>query len=264
MGAEGYVFARNELSEEERRLDLLEQLFDPLSCQLLDRVGLPRGGRFLEVGAGRGSIAVFLVARCGAGGQVVATDIDMRWLSEIRHPNLFAVRHDLLADGLDELGAFDVVHARMLLHHLASRIDDALQRLRTLVAPGGTLVIEDLLWDNRYDRAHADAERLEREAGAFADWASAAGLDMHQSLTLPRRLVELGFVDVGNEISGAVRRGGDTFSRFMTCSVAASRQAIPYHDLYLGGADAVIETMSDQTLYYVPWHRAAVWGTRAG
>jgi hypothetical protein len=72
----GYVFASHELSAEEARLDMLEELYDRDTQQLLDRVGLERGGRFLEVGAGHGSVVSFLLARCGARGRVVATDID--------------------------------------------------------------------------------------------------------------------------------------------------------------------------------------------
>ena len=60
---------------QERRLDLLEELYDRESRRLLDLVGRERGGRFLEVGAGRGSLVSFMLARCGARGQVVVTDI---------------------------------------------------------------------------------------------------------------------------------------------------------------------------------------------
>ena len=53
-GPEGYLSAGNEPSAEEARLDMAESLFDPRTRRLLDQLGMPRGGRYLEVGAGHG------------------------------------------------------------------------------------------------------------------------------------------------------------------------------------------------------------------
>src|SRR5439155_17835889 len=71
----GYrLAARGRQQAEDDRLDLLERIFDPLSRRRREMV--QPGWRCLEVGAGRGSMAVWLAERVGASGQVVATDID--------------------------------------------------------------------------------------------------------------------------------------------------------------------------------------------
>ena len=66
---------------EDERLDLLEQIYDPFSRRR--RALVQPGWRCLEVGAGRGSMAVWLAGQVGATGQVVATDVDTRYLSRL-------------------------------------------------------------------------------------------------------------------------------------------------------------------------------------
>lgn len=64
---------------EDERLGLLEQLYDPLSRRR--RAIVQPGWRCLEVGAGRGSMAIWLAEQVGPAGHVVATDIDVGYLS---------------------------------------------------------------------------------------------------------------------------------------------------------------------------------------
>jgi 2-polyprenyl-3-methyl-5-hydroxy-6-metoxy-1,4-benzoquinol methylase len=89
-------------SEEDERLDLLEQIYDPLSRRR--RSVVQPGWRCLEVGAGRGSMAAWLAKQVGPTGHVVATDIDTRYLAKLDVPNLEVIRHSILEDPLDLLG----------------------------------------------------------------------------------------------------------------------------------------------------------------
>src|SRR6516164_2243475 len=99
----GYRLAANGRAQaEDERLDLLEQLFDPGSRRRLERAR--PGWRCLMVGAGRGSMAVWLAERVGPAGQVVATDIDCRYLDRLDLPNLQVVRHNIVEDPLASLG----------------------------------------------------------------------------------------------------------------------------------------------------------------
>ena len=111
--------ARGRQEAEDDRLGLLEDIFDPLSRRRRELV--QPGWRCLEVGAGRGSMAVWLAERVGASGQVVATDIDVTYLKRLNLPNLEVCQHNILDDPLDTLGpglvrsglfTFDVVLAR--------------------------------------------------------------------------------------------------------------------------------------------------------
>src|SRR5262250_3377987 len=94
--------AKGRQKAEDDRLTLLEQIFDPLSRRRRELV--QPGWRCLEVGAGRGSMAVWLAKQVGVSGHVVATDIDLTYLNRLDVPNLEVRRHNILDDSPDALG----------------------------------------------------------------------------------------------------------------------------------------------------------------
>ena len=112
-----YIWQSDDTDLATLRLDYLEQIADRGTIRGLQRIGIPRGGRSLEIGAGRGSTALQMLASCGLG-EVVATDVDTTWLDQITHPGLRVVRHNILDDDLEPLGTFDLVHIRFVVHHL--------------------------------------------------------------------------------------------------------------------------------------------------
>src|SRR5581483_5052797 len=91
--------------------------------------------------AGDGSIADWLCERVGPTGHVLATDIDPRFVHRLRRPNLEVRMHDITADDLPPT-TFDLVHARLLLSHLADP-EAALSKLVSATKPGGWLLVED-------------------------------------------------------------------------------------------------------------------------
>ena len=128
------------------RLALLERIFDPLSRQRRSLV--QPGWRCLEVGAGRGSMAVWLAEQVGDSGHVVAIDIDASFLKGLNLPNLEVRQHNILNDPLDALGpgSFDLVCSRLLLFWLAGKQETAVRRMVECLRPGGWLVDEDGDW----------------------------------------------------------------------------------------------------------------------
>jgi ubiquinone/menaquinone biosynthesis C-methylase UbiE len=60
---------------EPRRLQLLEQRLDPPTKRRIQRLGVSKGARRLEVGGGRVSITRWLSDVVGPTGQVIATDL---------------------------------------------------------------------------------------------------------------------------------------------------------------------------------------------
>src|SRR5207302_1313015 len=86
----------NSWADARRRLELLEQCWDPRSQEALSRAGVQPGWRCLEVGGGAGSIASWLCDAVGPDGTVVAVDLDTRFLGLIA-----AVLRDHPADRRD-------------------------------------------------------------------------------------------------------------------------------------------------------------------
>ena len=89
------------------------------------------GERCLEVGAGRGSMALWLAEQVGPSGHVVATDVATRDLQRLEGRNLEVLEHDILEDSLDALGpgSFDLVCSRLALFHLVGRQEEAIGRM---------------------------------------------------------------------------------------------------------------------------------------
>src|SRR5436190_10029154 len=121
--------------QERERIGSAEHLFDPFTRQICETVGIHDGWRCLEVGAGGGTIASWMAQRVAPSGEVVAIDLDTRFVERLSHPNLEVRRHDIAAGPVDDR-TFDLVHARLVLEHIPTR-DDVLPQLVDMLNPGG-------------------------------------------------------------------------------------------------------------------------------
>ncbi len=134
----------DQVAMERERHGLLAELGDGATINALEKIGVSSGWRCLEVGAGGGSIARWLAARVGPEGSVLATDVDARFLDTGGAKNLTALQHDIVKEKLRQ-GAYDLVHARGLLQHLAQR-DAVIDKLIAATKPGGWVLFEDSDW----------------------------------------------------------------------------------------------------------------------
>ena len=131
----------NAAEQTSARFAALPSLYDPGTIRHLEQLGVGAGWRCLEIGGGGGSIAAWLSDRVGPTGQVLATDVDTRFLERLRRPNLEVRRHDIASDPLPDR-AFNLVHLRLVLMHLPQR-DQVLKRLAGALRPGGWLLAEE-------------------------------------------------------------------------------------------------------------------------
>ena len=109
--------------EGKKRLDLLARVMLPTTLELLDRVGLIRGMKCLDIGCGGGHVAILMADIVGPDGRVIGTDTDAEILALARKDaeaaNVANVEFQQ-ADACACLwhGEFDVAYARFLLSHL--------------------------------------------------------------------------------------------------------------------------------------------------
>jgi ubiquinone/menaquinone biosynthesis C-methylase UbiE len=150
--AGGYALD-NSWEKARRRLSLLEEHLDPMTKPRITMLGIRHGMRCLEVGAGGGSVAVWLCEQIGPTGRVVATDINIQLLQDITLTNFEAVRHDITVDG-PPVSGFDFVHARWLLHHLPQP-KPALYPMIEALRPGGWLLLEEPTSSRFIPRPHS-------------------------------------------------------------------------------------------------------------
>lgn len=186
------------------RLSLLERLEDPATIAVLEGLGVNRGWRCLEAGAGGGSIARWLRSRVGPDGHVTALDQDVQRLEPLRREGIEVREHDLVKDSIEE-ASYDLVHTRQVLVHIPER-DAVLTRLLRAVKPGGFVLLEEP--DSRTDGPDPSApeeqqELYHRVVASIYRFLEAAGLETTYGARVLGALRRAGFAEL--ESSGRVR-----------------------------------------------------------
>jgi SAM-dependent methyltransferase len=252
----------NAWQEARQRIALLEAQLDPATRRYLLAAGVGAGWQCLEVGAGGGSIAHWLCEVVGPTGRVVATDIDTRLAAIDAPPGLELLTHDLTREPLPA-GAFDLVHARWLLHHLPD-LDAAIARLVGALKPGGLLLIEE---PDFYPVAagHAGAPPL---YARFMDALTRSvvehtGRDCYWARGLPTLLARHPLRDVQAAAEVAVLRGGQPLARFYRLSAQQARaRVLAGGRLSTDEFDAALRLLDDPALWAFAACTVSAWGRR--
>ncbi|QWB21373.1 MULTISPECIES: methyltransferase [Streptomyces] len=198
MGQDKGYLLDNRQAEAGTRFDALAALFDASTFRHFETVGIDEGWRCWEVGAGGPSVAAWLSERVGPRGRVLATDIDVSWARAAATGGVEVLRHDVGRDA-PPAGPFDLVHARLVLVHVAER-DAALRGMVQALRPGGWLVVEDadpalqpLICPDEHGPEQELANRLRT---GFRRLLRQRGADLSYGRRLPRLLREAGLTDV--------------------------------------------------------------------
>jgi SAM-dependent methyltransferase len=194
-------------------LRYLAEILDSFTTYRLELAGVPEGGRCLELGAGSGSIAVWLADAVGEDGSVVATDIQPRHIPA--HPRVRVLAHNLATDPLPP-GRFDVINARLLLAHLPTR-RRSLTSLADALAPGGFLLVEE--WGAAgpagiLSATEPDAADLySRYQATLLEVFTAHGTDTAWCRQVAGTMIDAGLVDVEVELNAQSWPGGSAGCR---------------------------------------------------
>lgn len=218
MAMTQYVFTDSQHDTELARLQAIEQVFDPASRTQIQSTGITAGWRCLEVGAGAGSIARWLAAVVGAQGQVMAVDLDTRFVAHLNQPNLEVLKADIRQFPL-ERGLFDLVHARYVLIHLPD-FQAALTKMLALLRPGGWLVLEepDFSVARAISGVTAACESMNRVNQAILQMYENQGMDSALGVKLPAILQELGLQQLTVENDVPLSNGGSGIAIVMKMS----------------------------------------------
>jgi SAM-dependent methyltransferase len=179
---------------ERERLAALERGGDPFTVFCLTSIGVGKGWRCLEIGAGGGSIARWLCDRVGSDGSVVATDLETGFLAEITAPNLEVRRHDIRSDPLEE-NAFDLVFARKVLEHMPEH-RAVLQAMVRSAKRGGWIFVEDADLISVFAAVASDAAFFRRAYYAFIETMAGAGYQPGLGLHLGGHLLDAGLTNI--------------------------------------------------------------------
>jgi SAM-dependent methyltransferase len=240
-------------------LELLAELFDPETIERLERIGVPEGGRALEVGAATGTIAARLAELVGPSGEVIAADIDTRVLEEWDDPPFRVLRHDLLTDDF-EPGSFDLVHCRAVLLLLGPDQQAVIERMASWLRPGGVLLCEEP-W---IDVARLSPDPTTARAVAGLDRA-APHVDGAFARRLPAALAAAGLEEVTAEGSLQFFAGGSARAAFhLRALIGYTDALIEAGILEPDDRQRLEATYTDPATLECGWPRLAAWGRRAG
>lgn len=138
----GYTYS-NDSDHAAAHHQALADLLDRFTCGRIRGLLDLKGKHCLDVGAGGGSIAMWLAEEVGPTGTACATDINIRRLPD--WPGVQVLEHDITVDAVPEGGvAFDLVHARLVLNHLPQR-RMAMHNMVSSLKPGGVLLVQDFM-----------------------------------------------------------------------------------------------------------------------
>lgn len=247
------------LPTEQRRLKLLEQLQDPETRRILDELIVDPSMRCLELGAGSGSIARWLAARCPTG-EIVATDVNIQFIDQSGYTNLKVLRHDVVRDDFPP-ASFDLIHARALTVNLPER-DSILPKIVRWLAPGGWLVIED---PALFPVDSSPYPAFHRILTAFEElMAESHGCDHRWPRHLPARLAESGLHDVSMSAAAQACGNGGLDDEFWKTFLAQLGPAFvesgKLTDQELADGLAMID---DPAFVDIPVAFISAWGRRA-
>jgi ubiquinone/menaquinone biosynthesis C-methylase UbiE len=184
--------------EGRERLRILSRVMRPTTLELLQRAGARPGLSCLEIGCGGGDVAFDLARMVAPGGGVLATDID--------RPQLAIARSEADTQGLNNIefrysditreipeGPFDFIHARFVLTHIPNPAD-ALARMRSVLRPGGSVVLEDI--DFRAHFCEPECPALWRYVELYSETVRRRGGDANIGPRLPGMMLAAGFHSV--------------------------------------------------------------------
>jgi SAM-dependent methyltransferase len=235
----------------------IAEVFDPASTAVLDSLGIEPHWRCLDVGSGRGTIAAWLDGQAHRGS-TVACDLDPDLPGPEPSPTLTWRTLDITTADFAP-GSFDLVHARLLLQHLAGR-ERVLDAMVRWLAPGGWLVVADgfdlAAGSPAHPRYGSFYETLYRELPRHVD------IDPLLGRRYPAPLVERGLTDVGLEIVAPPVRGGGPFARLLHESLDRIRPLVRACGIAESELDSVLGDLCDPSFWDLGYGLAIAWGRK--
>jgi ubiquinone/menaquinone biosynthesis C-methylase UbiE len=209
-----YVW-KHALGGEPERLRLMSDILDASSRFHLERLGLGRGWRCLEVGAGNGSLSAWIADQVGPEGLAIATDLNPDLLKDASGKHLEIRGFDVVDEEPPD-GPFDLVLGRALLHHLPQR-RDVVAKMARWVRPGGWILLQE---PDFYPTGTVEPEEQRRFWQGFLKWAEQHRIDYFVGRKIAPWLQEEGLEEVSAEGHTTLYNGGSAYARWWQLGIA--------------------------------------------
>lgn len=184
-----------------KRLRLLATVKWPTTKSLLERAGLRRDIRCLDVGCGIGAVTLQMGECVGPHGHVVGIDLDERCLEfarqESRHRELLVSFRLGSASEIQEACVYDLVFGRFVLTHLRQP-EQALQGMVKAARPGGVVVVEDIQFTGHF--CYPKCNAFDRYVALYQEVVRQKGGDPNIGPRLPSMFMDVGLIDIELEV----------------------------------------------------------------
>jgi SAM-dependent methyltransferase len=258
---EGYTYD-HAWTDERVRLGGLESALDEGTRAHLQRLGAGPGRSCIEIGAGGGSVALWLAQAVAPNGKVIATDLETDFLQSeaANYPTLEVLRHDITAEDLPT--GFDLVHARWLTQWLPDKAS-ALRRMVAALRPGGVLLDEECDFVSIYEMAEPPALRnVMREAMHHLEATSSVNCEYGRHLL--DDVTAAGLIDTAAEGRCPVVRGGSPPAAYFLRLTLDKLKPGLFADHAVSDAEYAdaVDALEDPARTIVMPMTVAAWGTR--
>jgi len=205
------IYALGRDREESARLRQQSGELRPYSARLLDRTGLARGQRAIDLGCGPSGIIDLLAERAAPDGRVVGLDADPVHVTMARQfaaegdlANVEVVEADARHTGL-AADSFDLVHGRTLLVTVPDPAQ-VLAEMTRLARPGGW--VAGLEADCEHSLCYPAHPAWDRLCEIFRTAFSRNGADPFIGRRLPELYRQAGLTSVGAECVAPLHPAG--------------------------------------------------------
>ncbi len=216
-----YIFERQTEDKEMQRLRMIESAFDPATIAKLKKTGIKEGWRCLEIGAGAGSIALWMSEQVGLSGKVVAIDKNTTHLQVLKGINCEVIQGDILEASLE--GQFDLIHCRYVLIHNKHDLE-ILKRIRHHLKPGGCVVLEEPDFNSALILNPTADRCVQKVNQAICKMFLDMDLDPMYGIHLPDKLMKTGYDIIHLDAALHFCRGNSPAAKVMAASATALRE----------------------------------------
>lgn len=259
-----YAFADSQQAQEWERLRAVQAVFDPFTCNNLERLGVGEGWVCLEVGPGAGSIMMWLCDRVGDRGQVVAVDKDSRFVAHLHRSNLEIRQQDITTAPLAS-NYFDLIHVRFVLMHIPDRLT-AFANLVQALKPGGWLLVEepDFTTNLPADSTGEQTDAFIQIFAATRRFFETIDADPCFGRKLPLVFQQFNLTDVATSLNAALMPGGSTRAKIWRMAVEHLRTQLLATDIPTeADYDRFLALTQDPTVWSMDYTTVAAWGRKA-
>jgi SAM-dependent methyltransferase len=230
--------------EEHARLEEQASLLEPATRNVLEKIGVAKGWRCLDVACGTASVTRLLGGMVGPTGAVYAIDLDetygapaIRKLNSAGKNNFSFQKLDVTGEAAPDGAPFDLVYTRLLILHMAEPLK-VLQNMWSWVKPGGVIVVEDydMLPAITFTEGGRSAEGGELVRKIFA----AMKKDVRIGTSIPRKFLQAGIgPSDGVEVGASFVSGKENIERIIPVLISLKPVALKFGIV----ADGEIETL---------------------